>query len=52
MRKGVKKLTKKFNRGSANKNAPELHGKTPISGDNSKGNKRNIKKQTDKTADE
>ncbi len=41
-------MTKKFNKGSKNQNAPELHGKVPVSGDNSKGNKRN-KDQNDKT---
>lgn len=44
-------MTKKYNKGSCNQNAPELHGKTPTSGDNSKGVKRNIKKQVDKTED-
>ena len=42
-------MTKKFNKGSGNQNAPELHGKNPISGDNSKGNKRNHKEKTSKT---
>jgi hypothetical protein len=34
-------MTKKFNKGSKNQNSPQLHGEVPISGDNSKGNKRN-----------
>lgn len=34
-------MTKKFNKGSRNQNSPKLHGHTPVSGDNSKGNKRN-----------
>lgn len=42
-------MTKKYNKGSSNQNAPDLHGKTPISGDNSKGNKRNQKTKVDKT---
>lgn len=42
-------MTKKYNKGSRNQNAPELHGQNPASGDNSKGNKRNHKEQTDKT---
>jgi len=41
-------MTKKFNKGSKNQNAPQLHGEVPISGDNSKGNKRN-KDKNDKT---
>ncbi|MBB6443577.1 hypothetical protein [Bacillus benzoevorans] len=34
-------MTKKFNRGSHNQNSPKAHGQAPLSGDNSKGNKRN-----------
>ena len=34
-------MTKKFNRGSSNQNSPKAHGEVPVSGDNSKGNKRN-----------
>lgn len=34
-------MTKKFNRGSKNQNSPKAHGHTPVSGDNSKGHKRN-----------
>ena len=41
-------MTKKFNKGSKNQNAPQLHGEVPVSGDNSKGNKRN-KDKNDKT---
>lgn len=41
-------MTKKFNKGSKNQNSPQTHGKVPVSGDNSKGNKRN-KDQSDKT---
>ncbi|MFS0783175.1 hypothetical protein [Bacillus sp. 1P06AnD] len=41
-------MTKKHNNGSRNQNSPRLHGQTPISGDNSKGNKRN-KDQNAKT---
>ncbi|WP_261797549.1 hypothetical protein [Bacillus testis] len=41
-------MTKKHNKGSGNQNSPHLHGRTPISGDNSKGNKRN-KDQNAKT---
>ncbi|WP_203226016.1 hypothetical protein [Bacillus kwashiorkori] len=45
-------MTKKYNKGgSMNQNAPDRHGEKPISGDNSKGNKRNIKRQVDKTAE-
>ncbi len=34
-------MTKKYNKGgSRNQNAPELHGKEPVSGDNNKGNKK------------
>jgi hypothetical protein len=33
-------MTKKYNKGSRNQNAPELHGKVPASGDNNKGSKR------------
>ncbi len=33
-------MTKKFNKGSKNQNSPETGG-TSLSGDNSKGNKRN-----------
>lgn len=47
----MSEVTKKYNRGSRNQNAPELHGKTPESGDDSKGVKRNIKEQTSKTQD-
>jgi len=42
-------MTKKYNKGSCNQNAPELHGKPPVSGDDSKGNKRNHKEKTSKT---
>ncbi len=42
-------MTKKYNKGSRNQNAPELHGKPPVSGDDSKGNKRNHKEKTSKT---
>lgn len=41
-------MTKKFNNGSRNQNSPQLHGQVPVSGDNSKGTKRN-KEQSDKT---
>lgn len=41
-------MTKKFNKGSRNQNSPQLHGQDSISGDNSKGNKRN-KDQSAKT---
>ncbi|MBA9029075.1 hypothetical protein [Peribacillus huizhouensis] len=41
-------MTKKFNKGSHNQNSPQLHGQGPVSGDNSKGNKRN-KNQSTKT---
>ncbi|GIN41160.1 hypothetical protein MHI39_13650 [Heyndrickxia sp. FSL K6-6286] len=41
-------MTKKYNQGSHNQNSPHLHGQTPTSGDNSKGNKRN-KDQSTKT---
>ncbi|MCU9614960.1 hypothetical protein OEV98_15550 [Caldibacillus lycopersici] len=44
-------MTKSPNKGSKNQNSPHLHGASPISGDSSKGNKRNIKEQTDKTDD-
>jgi hypothetical protein len=50
--KGGSFMTKKYNKGSNNQNSPELHGQTPVSGDNSKGNKRNVKEQIDKTDDE
>lgn len=43
-------MTKKYNKGSQNQNSPKLHGEVPVSGDNSKGNKRN-KDQSDKTED-
>lgn len=42
-------MTKKFNKGSRNQNSPYLHGQAPESGDNSKGNKRNVKEHLDKT---
>lgn len=42
-------MTKKYNRGSQNQNAPKLHGKPPVSGDDSKGIKRNHKEKTSKT---
>ena len=42
-------MTKKYNKGSHNQNSPQLHGQVPVSGDNSKGIKRN-KDQSDKTA--
>ncbi|MFD2446876.1 hypothetical protein ACFSO7_23325 [Bacillus sp. CGMCC 1.16607] len=41
-------MTKKNNKGSKNQNAPTTGGSGFISGDNSKGNKRN-KDQSDKT---
>ena len=41
-------MTKKFNKGIKNQNSPKLHGEAPVSGDNSKGNKRN-KDKSDKT---
>lgn len=41
-------MTKKYNKGSGNQNAAQAHGTEPISGDNSKGNKRN-KDQRSKT---
>jgi hypothetical protein len=41
-------MTKKFNKGSKNQNSPHLHGEVPVSGDNSKGHKRN-KDKSDKT---
>lgn len=41
-------MTKIPNKGSQNQNSPQLHGKGSVSGDNSKGNKRN-KDQNDKT---
>jgi hypothetical protein len=50
--KGGSFMTKKYNKGSKNQNSPELHGQTPVSGDNSKGNKRNVKEHIDKTDDE
>lgn len=45
-RKGVAKLTKKFNKGSKNQNSPTAKADTEFgsefaSGDNSKGNNRN-----------
>ncbi|EWG11647.1 MULTISPECIES: hypothetical protein [Cytobacillus] len=40
-------MTKKYNKGSNNQNSPRGN-QSPISGDNSKGNKRN-KDQKDKT---
>ncbi|MED1560364.1 hypothetical protein P4U44_00340 [Alkalihalobacillus alcalophilus] len=48
IRKEMTNMTKKYNKGSRNQNAPQLHGQTPISGDNSKGVKRN-KDQRSKT---
>ena len=48
-------MTKKFNKGSNNQNSPQaaqllLHQfQEFVSGDNSKGNKRNIKEKTSKT---
>ncbi|EOR24749.1 MULTISPECIES: hypothetical protein [Bacillaceae] len=42
-------MTKKFNNGSKNQNAPRGN-QSSVSGDNSKGNKRN-KDQSDKTED-
>lgn len=47
-RKEMWDMTKKFNKGSRNQNSPQLHGQAPVSGDNSKGNKRN-KDQSSKT---
>lgn len=41
IRKEMVFMTKKFNKGSKNQNAPQSHGQDPFSGDNSKGNKRN-----------
>jgi len=48
VRKEMWDMTKKFNKGSRNQNSPQLHGQASVSGDNSKGNKRN-KDQSDKT---
>lgn len=42
-------MTKKFNKGSKNQNSPTAGGADVVSGDNSKGNKRN-KDQRSKTA--
>ncbi|MDF2858202.1 MAG: hypothetical protein K0Q87_4053 [Neobacillus sp.] len=48
-------MTKKFNKGSKNQNSPQAgnadaeFGAELASGDNSKGNKRNIKEKTSKT---
>ncbi|WP_268817858.1 MULTISPECIES: hypothetical protein [Niallia] len=42
-------MTKKYNNGSKNQNSPKGN-QTSVSGDNSKGNKRN-KNQSDKTED-
>jgi hypothetical protein len=44
----VIKLTKTPNKGSQNQNSPKTGGQGIVSGDNSKGNKRN-KDQNDKT---
>lgn len=41
MDKGVVLMTKKYNKGSRNQNSPDQSKSDPISGDNSKGNKRN-----------
>lgn len=41
-------MTKKFNKGSKNQNSPMSSDSKIVSGDNSKGNKRN-KDQRDKT---
>jgi len=41
-------MTKKFNTGSKNQSSPKGNQSVSISGDNSKGNKRN-KDQSDKT---
>ncbi|MEC1158340.1 hypothetical protein ACUXCC_003237 [Cytobacillus horneckiae] len=41
-------MTKKYNNGSKNQNSPKGNQDASISGDNSKGNKRN-KDQSDKT---
>ncbi|MHC0036603.1 hypothetical protein [Pseudoneobacillus sp. C159] len=43
-------MTKSPNKGSKNQNAPDLHGRAAVSGDNSKGNKRN-KDQSNKPDD-
>ena len=43
--KGEAIMTKKFNKGSRNQNSPHAHGEVPVSGDNSKGNKRNKAKR-------
>ena len=42
-------MTKKFNNGSKNQNSPRGNHSAEGSGDNSKGNKRNIKEKVDKT---
>ncbi len=42
-------MAKKQNKGSKNQNSSHLHGRMPESGDNSKGNKRNMREQADKT---
>lgn len=48
-------MTKRPNKGSENQNAPERghqleeYSQEIIPGDNSKGNKRNVKNKTDKT---
>jgi hypothetical protein len=53
--KGVFQLTKKFNKGSRNQNSPQAglqeteFANEVVSGDNSKGNKRNNKAQKSKT---
>jgi hypothetical protein len=46
--KGAKTMTKSPNKGSKNQNSPKTGGTGFVSGDNSKGNKRN-KDQSDKT---
>jgi hypothetical protein len=53
--KGVLIMTKKHNKGSKNQNSPQAghadaeFGAEFVSGDNSKGNKRNVKEKTSKT---
>ncbi|MEQ2527248.1 hypothetical protein WMO40_11085 [Bacillaceae bacterium CLA-AA-H227] len=39
-------MTKKYNKGSKNQNAPDTEFSQEISGDNSKGNKRNKDKKS------
>ncbi|WP_342433671.1 hypothetical protein [Neobacillus sp. FSL H8-0543] len=48
-------MTKKYNKGSKNQNSPQAgyaeaeFASEIVSGDNSKGNKRNVKEKTSKT---